>query len=55
MGMKKSGPNDASHIVCTIGEFFYISFMFFYIITNIRKKGFGPGETQVALGVSGCL
>ena len=22
---------------------------------NIRKKGFGPGETQVALGVSGCL
>ena len=23
--------------------------------TLIRKKGFGPGETQVALGVSGCL
>ena len=32
--MKRTGPNDARRVVWAIGEFFYISLVFFYILTN---------------------
>ena len=31
------GPNDASHVVWALGEFFYIFFMFFFVFNDLHR------------------
>jgi len=35
--MTRMGPNDARRVVWAIGVFFYISFVFFFTLTNILQ------------------
>ena len=53
MEMKRTGPNDASGVVWAIGEFFMISFVFFYILTNVlftysrNIQSIGAGRSEM--------
>ena len=54
MEIKRTGPNDARHVVWAIGEFFMISFVFFLnILTNVlftysrNIQSIGAGRSEM--------